>query len=137
MNSQNYNISIMKLLQRFSLYLIVLVITGCVQDAKPKTIIVKVDMNSVDQPSKVGIRGNGPLSWDETTYLSDTDGDGIYEETFNIYTTNNSIEFKFVNNDNEFELQDQNNRSLTFEYKPETITYEAVFNNPEEKITKK
>ena len=126
----------MRFLKQLSLFLIVIVITSCVQDAHLKTITIKVDMNGIETPSKVGIRGNNPLSWDETTFLNDANGDGIYEETFEIYTANNDIEFKFVNHKDEFELQDQNNRSLTFEYKPEIITYEAAFNNPEENITK-
>ncbi len=106
-----------------------LLIISCVQDTQPKTITVKVDMNGIANPFKVGIRGSGPLSWNETTILNDRDGDGIYEETFQINTAGSNVEFKFVNNDSEFELKDQNNRSLTFEYKPETITYQAVFNN--------
>ena len=112
--------------------------SSCVQDAQLKTITVKVNMNAVENPLKVGIRGTHPLSWDETTFLSDTNGDGIYEDTFQIYATNNTVEFKFVNNTNEFELLDQSNRNLTFDYKPETITYEAIFNNATTiEITKK
>ncbi len=129
MNSLNYNTLIMKLLKPLSTVLVALLITSCVQKAKPKTITVKVDMNGIENPSKVGIRGNSPLSWDQTTYLNDADGDGIYEDTFSIYTANNDVEFKFINNDTEFELKDQNNRSLSFEYKPEIITYEGIFNN--------
>ncbi|WP_299124554.1 hypothetical protein [uncultured Winogradskyella sp.] len=126
----------MKLLKQLSTILLILLTASCVQQTQPKTIIVKLDMTEIKNHSKVGIRGNYPLSWDETTFLSDEDNNGIYEETFEIYTANSTIEFKFVNNDSEFELQDQNNRSITFDYKPETIIYEAVFNNPEEKITK-
>lgn len=106
-----------------------LLFLNCVQKAQPKTITVMVDMNAIEKPTKVGIRGNNPLSWEETTYLSDENGDGIYEDTFEIYTANYDIEFKFINNNSEFELQDQSNRSITFEYKPEIIIYKAVFNN--------
>ena len=138
MNSRNYNTIIMKLLKPLSTILVALLITSCVQKAKSKTITVKVDMNGIENPTKVGIRGNSPLSWDQTTYLNDADGDGIYEDTFSVYAANNDVEFKFVNNDTEFELKDQNNRSLSFEYKPETITYEAIFNNANAiKITRK
>jgi hypothetical protein len=119
----------MKLFKQLILIFLIYSLTGCVQDAHPKIITVKVDMTGVETASKVGIRGEDPLSWDETTYLNDADGDGIYEDTFEVYTANQNVEFKFVTSDNQFELQDQNNRSLTFEYKPETIIYKAVFDN--------
>lgn len=119
----------MNIFKQLTLLFLICTLTSCVQDAHLKTITVKVDMNGVENASKVGIRGTHPLSWDETTYLSDTDADGIYEDTFQIYATNNSVDFKFVNNDSEFELEGQNNRSLTFEFKPETIIYEATFDD--------
>ena len=128
----------MKLLKPLCTILVTLLITSCVQDAQLKTITVKVNMNGVENPLKVGVRGTHPLSWNETTYLNDTDGDGIFEDTFQTYAISGTVEFKFVNNGTEFELQDQNNRSLTFKYKPEKITYEAVFNNASAiKITRK
>jgi hypothetical protein len=126
----------MKLLKYSIPLLLVLITTSCVQKTQPKTILVKVDMNAHKRPQNVGIRGNNPLSWNETTYLQDFDNDGIYEETFNIYTANNFIEFKFVINDSVYELEGQNNRSLSFEYKPENIIYEAEFNELKAKITK-
>lgn len=119
----------MKLFKQLIILFLISSSTSCVQDAHLKIITVKVDMTGVENPSKVGVRGQNPLSWDETTYLSDADGDGIYEDIFEIYTANNQVEFKFVTSDDQFELQDQNNRSLKFEYKPETIIYKAVFDN--------
>jgi hypothetical protein len=128
----------MKLLKSVSIILILVAVTSCVQDAHLKTITVKIDMTTIENPAKVGIRGTHPLSWDETTYLNDPDGDGIYEDTFQIYATGNTVEFKFVNNGTEFELQDKSNRILSFEFKPETIIYEAIFNNTTAiKITRK
>lgn len=105
------------------------IITSCVQQSQPKHITVKVDMNGVENTTKVGIRGSNPLSWNNTTFLSDENNDGIYIGVFEIYSANRNVEFKFVNNEDEFELQDQNNRVLTFEYKPETIIYNAAFDN--------
>jgi hypothetical protein len=119
----------MKLFKQLILLFLISSLSSCVQDAHLKIITIKVDMTRLETSSKVGIRGQSPLSWDETTYLSDVDGDGIYEDTFEVYTANSQIDFKFVTSDDQFELQDQSNRSLTFEYKPETITYEAVFND--------
>ena len=127
----------MKTLKLLYVVILILVTTSCVQQAQPKTIIVKVDMNAIENASEVGLRGANPLSWNETTFLNDNNKDGIYEGSFEIYTASYDVEFKFVTNDSVFELQDQNNRSLTFEYKPETITYEAVFNDQKAKITRK
>lgn len=113
----------------YILSLIVLTFS-CVQETQPKTITMMVDMNQVDNPSQVGIRGSSkPLSWNSTTFMTDDNSDGIYEITFDLSTASYDIEFKFVNNDQDFELQDQSNRSLTFDYKPESIVYLAKFNN--------
>lgn len=102
---------------------------SCVQASHSKHISVKVDLSEVPNANDVGIRGAYPLSWNETTYLEDENNDGIYEGEFTIYTAVNAIEFKFVNQHNQFELTDTGNRRLTFTYQPETIIYEATFNN--------
>ncbi len=126
----------MKTIKYIVILFFVTFLTNCVQDTPQKEITVKLDMKNVETVSNVGIRGQFPLSWDETTYLEDTNNDGIYEGNFKIYTANNEVEFKFVNQDNQFELQDEKNRVLTFEYKPETIVVEAIFDNPKTKISK-
>ena len=111
---------------------------NCVQDTKSKTITLTVDMNGIENVENVGVRGsNLPLSWKETIFLTDEDNDGIYQKTFSINTASYDLEFKFVKNSDFFELENQNNRSIVFEYKPETITYKATFNNQEEKIIRK
>jgi 1,4-alpha-glucan branching enzyme len=93
-------------------------------------------MRSTENPAQVGIRGNfTDNSWNETLLMTDQDRDGIYELTIERTTAANDIEFKFVNQYDEFELQGQDNRSIEFEYKPETIVYEAVFNKPNGKQT--
>lgn len=130
-------IPIMKILKLILTSIVILLITSCVQETQLKTITVVVDMNAFENVSKVGIRGgSNPMSWEETMYLSDEDGDGLYETTFEIRSASYDLSFKFVNNNNEFELQDQNNRSIPFDYKPETIIYTTVFNNPQHTITK-
>jgi len=83
--------------------------------------------------SKVGIKGeftNPP--WKETIPLTDVNNDGIYELTISQTTAVSAVEFKFVHN-GVYELSNQKNRALHFEYKPETLVYESVFNNPEAK----
>ncbi len=104
---------------------------SCVQKTHIKNVTFKVDMSAVENPQNVGIRGNFTDNpWSDTAPLTDDNNDGIYEGTFSQKTAVNSVQFKFVNN-GEFELDGQDNRSIQFEYKPETIVYEAVFNNPE------
>lgn len=103
---------------------------SCVQETHQKTVTFRVDMTSVPTASNVGVRGSFTAnSWTETMPLTNKNGDGIYEGTFSQKTAINAIDFKFVNND-DYELKGQNNRIINFEYKPETIEYEAVFNNP-------
>ena len=61
--------------------------------------------------------------------MTDENNDGIYEITFTEKTAAHGISFKFVKNNDEFELQNQENRKLIFEYQPETIFYITTFNN--------
>ncbi|MBC2846755.1 hypothetical protein [Winogradskyella flava] len=124
-------------LSKFALILLLIITQSCVQETHTKTVTFKVDMNAVENVSNVGIRGNFTDNpWTETVPLTDTNSDGIYEGTFSQKTAHNQIQFKFVNQGGDYELKDTDNRIIEFEYKPETITYEAVFNNPEAKITK-
>ena len=97
-----------------------------------KTLHFKLDMNGVENPVNVGIKGDTyPLSWDKTLLLTDNNNDGVFEISIELESASYDIEFKFVNQQNNFELRDSDNRSIRFDYKPETILYETVFNNPE------
>ncbi len=114
-----------------------LALTSCVQETHTKNISVEVDMTNVENVADVGIRGNFTSPpWNKTLLLKDPDGDGIYAGSFTRQAANGNISFKFVNQSDLYELQGQNNRSLQFEYKPETITCKAVFDNPETMIIK-
>jgi hypothetical protein len=107
-------------------------IVGCVQEKKAKTIRFMVDMRGQAPLSHVGIRGSsGPFSWEETRYLSDPDGDGIYEGSFQFSSASPGIEFKFVREGDVFELDCQPNRNIPFEYQPEVLTYTGVFDQAE------
>lgn len=113
---------------------ILVLFTNCVQETHLKTVTFKVNMNGLENVDKVGIRGTFTDNpWQETIYFSDDDNDGIYKGTITQKTAQNSVEFKFVNQDDQFELKDKGNRRITFEYKPETILYEAAFDNPDGK----
>ncbi|PIA81978.1 hypothetical protein BFR04_11775 [Gaetbulibacter sp. 4G1] len=127
----------MKFIKIILTTIVLLLFLNCVQETHSKTITLKLDMRQVENINNVGARGgNAPLSWNKTFQLTDTNKDSIYEGKIELKSASFDIEFKFVNNTDEFELQDQNNRSIRFEYKPETIIYEAVFNNPDKHITK-
>lgn len=116
--------------------LIVVLLSSCVQETQPKIIHFKLDMRDVQSISKVGIRGGTkPLSWKHTVLFTDDNNDSIFEGTIKLNSASFDIEFKFVNQHNQFELQERNNRSIKFKYKPEAILYEAVFDNSDEKIS--
>jgi len=105
---------------------------SCVQKEHMKTVTFSVDMNGIENIESVGIKGDfTDQAWRQIVPLSDEDGNGIYEITFNRETAAYGIEFKFVLNEKETELQGQENRELVFEYKPETLVYQTKFNDTE------
>jgi len=109
---------------------------SCVQETHLKTIYLKVNMSneaSINNPVVMGQFTNP--AWEKAIPLTDENNDGIYEAKVELKVAQFDVEFKFKNNDM-YELQNQNNRSITFEYEPETFIYEAVFNQSEAKITK-
>lgn len=109
------------------------IITSCVQKEHTKTVTFKVAMNHLETIGEVGIKGeftNPP--WEQILPLMDADGDGIFEATFTKETAQSAVEFKFVHN-GKYELKGQDNRVLRMEYLPETLVYEAMFDNPDGK----
>lgn len=121
----------------FTLPLILILFSSCVQETHTKTVTFKVDMTFVENVSNVGIRGDFTDNpWTQTAPLTDDNNDGIYEGTFLQKTAINQIQFKFVNQGGDYELKGTDNRVIEFEYNPEIITYEAIFDVAEAKITK-
>ena len=117
--------------------LVLICLLSCVQETHEKTVIIKVDMNGVKNAETVMVKGSFTDNpWSEALPLKDLNNDGIYEITLNRKTAFNSISFKFTLGENRYELIGKDNRSIQFEYQPETIIYETVFNNPDAKITK-
>ena len=103
---------------------------NCVQEEYEKTITFKVDTNGIEDIESLGIRGDFlPNQWRESVPLTDDDNDGIYEISFSEKTASYGINFKFVKNGFDYELKEQDNREIVFEYKPENITYITTFNN--------
>lgn len=122
----------------FKLIMLGLLLSSCVQETHLKTVTFKVDMSAIENASQVGVRGQFTDNpWTETFALTDENNDGIYEGTFSEKTAVNQVQFKFVHQDGDYELKDTDNRVIKFEYKPETITYEATFNDPNGKQTNK
>ena len=109
---------------------------SCVQETHLKTFNFKVDMKGVANINNPGIRGQFTSpSWKELIPLTDTNKDSIYEAKVEFTAAQYDIKFKFENN-GEYELENQPNRSIKFEYEPETFIYEATYNNPENTTTK-
>ena len=101
---------------------------ACVQEEHLKTVTFTVDMSGMENIGNVGIRGQFTSPpWQVTLPMTDRNGDGIYELTLSETTAQSSVAFKFVNQDNVFELDCKPNRTIQFEYKPETLEYQAVF----------
>ena len=108
--------------------------SACVQEEHTKKVTFQVDMRNYDSIQNVSVRGqftNPP--WEVNVPMQDEDNDGVYEVTLEEQTGQSSVAFKFVRNENEFELACQPNRSIQFQYKPESILYSAVFDDPEGK----
>lgn len=114
-----------------------LTLMSCVQQTHIKKVTFELDMRKVMEFETVGIRGDiKPLSWQETVGLKDEDRDSIYTATLEFDTASNQLNFKFVINGEEFELEGQNNRVLPFEYKPEELQYNSSFDQKEYSIIK-
>ncbi|NNK87086.1 MAG: hypothetical protein HKO90_02275 [Flavobacteriaceae bacterium] len=119
------------------LLLVLICLSSCVQETHIKTITFELDARTIENMESIGIRGNmPPLSWNENFQLTDKNGDSIYTATMEINTAQNQLRFKFVKNASEFELENQDNRLIPFDYKPETILYQTKFDSTESQITK-
>ncbi|MCB9274166.1 MAG: hypothetical protein H6564_09010 [Lewinellaceae bacterium] len=82
---------------------------------KAATLQFSVDMNpviaQVKNLSSVGVRGNlPPLSWEASIPMQDEDGDGIYTATvtFPEARANAALEYKYIYDDQHWELPSQN-----------------------------
>ncbi len=123
---------------RFIAVLAILALYSCVQETHDKKITFALDMSGIKEFNTVGIRGDiAPLSWQETVLLEDNDKDSIYSASVLVNTASNQLNFKFVINDMEFELEGQDNRSLPFYYKQEEIEYTTSFDSDKFNIVKK
>ena len=108
-----------------------LLFSACVQKEHVKEVTFMVDMRGVDNVSTVVIRGQFTSPpWEVTLPMSDENNDGIYETTLEEPTAQSSVSFKFVINEDQFELEGQPNRTVQFQYRPEVIVYSGIFDDP-------
>jgi len=121
----------MKVIKHTIYIVLALLLTNCVQEKHKKTIHFKLDMRGVDNIKNVGVRGQFTSpSWEKTIYLNDTNNDSVFEGSITREAAQYGFQFKFVNQDSIYELKNQSNRTVLLQYKPETLLYEAIFNNP-------
>ena len=105
-------------------------VSSCVQAEHVKKVTFRVDLNNYDSFNEVGIRGQFTSPpWQVTVPMSDPDNDGFFEAIIEQKTAQSSAEFKFVIDNDQFELECQPNRSIRYTYQPEVILYSAVFDN--------
>ena len=105
---------------------IILALSSCKKKSSQKTIIVKLDVGSLDSVQTVGIRGEDkPLSWDYDMELKPAVKDSLYTVVFSLVTGYKFTEVKFTVN-GQFELQEKDNRRIFFTDLDTTI-YEAIF----------
>lgn len=120
-------------MKRYIKFIVMAAITlfaSCVQKEHEKTVTFYVDTNGIENVESIAMRGDFlPNQWRENVPLTDENNDGIYEISFTRETAAYGIEFKFVKNGTEFELKDQDNREIVFEYQPEIIEYRTMFND--------
>ncbi|RMB58510.1 hypothetical protein EAX61_09390 [Dokdonia sinensis] len=121
----------MKRIKKLSSFAILLLLcASCVQKQHMKIVTFRIDMTAVMPLGNVGLKGQFTSpSWEQEIPLTDDDKDGVYEVTISKETAQNTAEFKFIHN-GEYELENQKNRQIQMKYEPETVIYEAVFNDP-------
>lgn len=106
---------------------IALFLTSCVQKAYERKVTFLLHTEQLKNIEKVGLRGNEkPLSWKQDLEMTAVKKDSLYSVTVTFTTGYKFTEVKFVVND-EFELQEKDNRRVVFNENGVTI-YEATFN---------
>ena len=108
------------------LALAALLLPGCVQKARDKTVVYLLDVSGHPNVQQVGLRGRDkPLSWSNDLPLTLLKKDGLYRAVVTTHTGYNATEVKFTIN-GDFELKDQANRRIVFG-PADTTVYQAKF----------
>lgn len=117
----------MKIFKTLIICSITIYLTSCVQKTYERKVTFLLHTEQLKNIEKVGLRGkNRPLSWQKDLEMTAVKKDSLYSVTVTFLTGYKFAEVKFVVND-EFELQDKDNRRVVFNENGETI-YEATFN---------
>lgn len=117
----------MKIFKTLIISLIAIYLTSCVQKTYERKVTFLLHTEQLKNIEKVGLRGNNrPLTWQKDLEMTAVKEDSLYSVTVTFLTGYKFAEVKFVVND-EFELEDKDNRKIVFNENGETI-YEATFN---------
>lgn len=117
----------MKIFKTLIICSIAIYLTSCVQKTYERKVTFLLHTEQLKNIEKVGLRGNNrPLTWKKDLEMTAVKKDSLYSVTVTFLTGYKFAEVKFVVND-EFELQDKDNRRVVFNENGETI-YEATFN---------
>ncbi|WP_170110603.1 S41 family peptidase [Flavilitoribacter nigricans] len=112
---------------RFSLwFMLTAMLCGHSVSSQIRQIDFAVKVPSPKGPASIGVRGDlAPLSWEQTFFLTDEDGDGIFTGSLQLETDKPVLQYKFVKNDTEFELNGDDNRQMKLDR--DQLTVEATF----------
>jgi hypothetical protein len=111
----------------FTVFVISLLISSCVQKTHKRIVVITLDVSKVDNIQSVGIRGNGdPLSWENDYPMQEIVKDSLYKAIITTETGYLFAEGKCTVNGN-FELQDKPNRRIEFDTKKDTTSVHFVF----------
>lgn len=106
----------------------IVLLSSCVQKAYKKTVIATLIVKNKKDVKSVEVYGDGnPLSWYNGMKLTEVIKDSVYTATIHSVTGFKSTELKFKIDD-EFELNEQPNRVLTYSESSDTTFMNVVFN---------
>ncbi len=117
----------MRVFINLAMLISLILLSSCVQKSYKRTIVFTLDVSQVNNIKKVGIRGEKPLNWDNDLELTKIK-DSFYKATVTFDTGYKFVECKFTVNE-EFELQNQDNRRIDFNEIRDTTFYKASFNS--------
>lgn len=117
----------MKSIIAFTLFMLTILLSSCVQKTHKRIVVITLDASKVDTIQTVGIRGNGkPLSWETDYPMEEVVKDSLYKAVITTEIGYLFAEGKCTVNGN-FELLDKPNRRIEFDTKKDTTFVHFVF----------
>lgn len=105
-----------------------LFLSSCVQKSYERVVVVTLDVSREKDVKWAGIRGDGnPLKWDTDYPMKEIAKDSLYRGIFTTKTGYLFTEIKCTANGN-FELQQQDNRRISFDVAHDTTFVNLIFN---------